>query len=182
MAAKALLVICAQALLIQASIAQSISRLSGNSLVDNIVIGSAAPSYGTINLGGSGLASGFGSSSLYSGSLLGSSGLSSGIVGSGLANSGSNLINVGGSGLTVASGGPLIVTAISPIGPSGLAVATENAIEGILTVNGQLPYLSAVAFEGGLPTTGSGVATCGCGSGTVGITSEGFARGRGILY
>ncbi|XP_028171184.1 chorion class CB protein M5H4-like [Ostrinia furnacalis] len=87
-----------------------------------------------------------------------------------------DLIGSGNSGYSVVSGGPLAVTAISPIGPSGLAVASENAIEGNLLVTGQLPFLSAVAFEGALPTAGSGVATCGCGSGQVGIVSEGFGR------
>ncbi|CAG9784773.1 unnamed protein product [Diatraea saccharalis] len=83
---------------------------------------------------------------------------------------GSNIAAVGGlSGLDVVASGPIVVTSISPIGPSGLAVASENVIEGILNVSGQLPYLSAVAFEGTLPTSGSGVATCGCGSGNVGI-------------
>ncbi|RVE42349.1 hypothetical protein evm_012970 [Chilo suppressalis] len=80
--------------------------------------------------------------------------------------------NVGG--LNVGSSGPLAVTTISPIGPSGLAVASENLIDGTLLVSGSLPFLSAVSFEGALPTAGSGVATCGCGNGTVGIISDGF--------
>ncbi|RVE48848.1 hypothetical protein evm_006498 [Chilo suppressalis] len=77
--------------------------------------------------------------------------------------------NVGG--LNVGSSGPLVVTTISPIGPSGLAVASENVIDGALLVSGSLPFLSAVSFEGVLPTAGSGVATCGCGNGAVGIIS-----------
>ncbi|RVE55264.1 hypothetical protein evm_000162 [Chilo suppressalis] len=122
-----------------------------------------------------------------------------GNIGLNIANSGSNLANIGlglanaglsaignagvvtGSvantgtviggltGLDVVSSGPLVVTSISPIGPSGIAVASENVIEGVLNVSGQLPYLSAVSFEGVLPTAGSGVATCGCGSGSIGI-------------
>ncbi|CAG9794207.1 unnamed protein product [Diatraea saccharalis] len=91
-------------------------------------------------------------------------GSNAGLVGTGLNGV---ALNVGG--LNVGSSGPLVVTSISPIGPSGLVVASENVIEGTLLVSGSLPFLSAVAFEGGLPTAGNGVATCGCGNGAVGI-------------
>lgn len=74
----------------------------------------------------------------------------------------------------IGTSGPLAVSTISPIGPSGLAVASENEIAGTVLASGTLPFLSAVAFEGALPTAGSGVATCGCGNGAVGILSEGF--------
>ncbi|RVE42351.1 hypothetical protein evm_012972 [Chilo suppressalis] len=93
------------------------------------------------------------------------------------------VLNIGS--LSFGSSGPLVVTTISPIGPSGLAVASENVIDGTLLVSGSLPFLSAVSFEGGLPTAGSGVATCGCGNGAVGIISEGFPvvnPPSGILY
>ncbi|KAL0859048.1 hypothetical protein ABMA27_010895 [Loxostege sticticalis] len=79
------------------------------------------------------------------------------------------------------SSGPLTLTSISPIGPSGLAVASENAIKGNLGVIGQLPYLGALGLEGRLPAAGSGLATCGCGDGNIGIVKEGVGRPR-ILY
>ncbi|KAL4706457.1 hypothetical protein ACJJTC_003029 [Scirpophaga incertulas] len=65
--------------------------------------------------------------------------------------------------------GPLIVTSISPIAPTGLSVTSENKLESILEVTGILPFASAVAFEGELATAGSGAASCGCGSDTIGI-------------
>ncbi|KAL0859064.1 hypothetical protein ABMA27_010911 [Loxostege sticticalis] len=183
MAAKAFLVICAQTLLIQAAFCQYIpgnSIVSGNSVVDNTIsIGNSfgAGISGSGVSGGSGFSSGSGFGSVLSGSSL--SGINGVASGSGLAGNGlsAGLIN-GQTGLNVVSGGPLLVTSISPIGPSGLAVASENGIEGVLTVTGQLPFLSAVAFEGGLPTAGSGVASCGCGNGEVGIVSEGLPNSQ----
>ncbi|KAL0809579.1 hypothetical protein ABMA28_011112 [Loxostege sticticalis] len=188
---------CASALLVQAAFGQYIapgSYVTGNSVVDNdIYIGGG---YGAGLASGSGFASGagFASGGGYASGLglVGGSGLASGVglAGAGLASGyglGAGSIGVSGVGSGVVVGGgngvaisPLLVTSISPIGPSGLAVASENVIEGVLTVTGQLPFLSAVAFEGALPTAGSGVATCGCGNGEVGIVSEGF--GRPVLY
>ncbi|RVE40314.1 hypothetical protein evm_012974 [Chilo suppressalis] len=97
-----------------------------------------------------------------------------GVIGAGLSGVSTGVatgpvLNIGS--LSFGSSGPLVVTSISPIGPSGLAVASENVIDGTLLVSGSLPYLSAVSFEGVLPTAGSGVATCGCGNGAVGIIS-----------
>ncbi|RVE44740.1 hypothetical protein evm_010592 [Chilo suppressalis] len=167
MAAK-FVVFCASALFIQSTLAQSISF--ANSGIN--VVNSGINSIGIANsgIGNAGLVSaGLGNSGLI-GAGLGNSGLIGARLGSaGVANTG---LSVGG--LNFASSGPLVVTTISPIGPSGLAVASENVIEGALLVSGSLPFLSAVSFEGALPTAGSGVATCGCGNGAVGIISEGF--------
>ncbi|KAL0809567.1 hypothetical protein ABMA28_011100 [Loxostege sticticalis] len=94
------------------------------------------------------------------------------------------LRNVGIPGLlkfNLISSGPLTLTSISPIGPSGLAVASENAIKGNLGVIGQLPYLGALGLEGRLPAAGSGLATCGCGDGNIGVVNEGSGRPR-IFY
>ncbi|KAL0809575.1 hypothetical protein ABMA28_011108 [Loxostege sticticalis] len=194
----------AQAAFAQYSIGSG-SYVSGNSVVDNDIIIGGGSGYGLGNglalgtsglaLGsGSGYALGGGSAGVALGSGLGYSsglGLSNGLglsSGLGLSNGlgfSNNLgtigvsapsFGVGGLSTLNVAGSPLAITAISPIGPSGLAVASENVIEGVLTVTGQLPFLSAVAFEGALPTAGSGVATCGCGSGQVGIVSEGFGR------
>ncbi|KAL0809587.1 hypothetical protein ABMA28_011120 [Loxostege sticticalis] len=205
MVVKTVFVLCAQALLIQVAfgkatgnsyvnndiyISGGTSASSASKALAELGLPKASNAVAELNLGGSGYGLGGAGLSLggsgYSlgGSSLGLgssgysmvSGLGYGSAGLGLAagSIGSGLIN--GGGLNVVSGGPLLVTSISPIGPSGLAVASENVIEGVLTVTGQLPFLSAVAFEGALPTAGSGVATCGCGSGQVGIVSEGFGR------
>ncbi|KAL4706452.1 hypothetical protein ACJJTC_003024 [Scirpophaga incertulas] len=65
--------------------------------------------------------------------------------------------------------GPLLVTSVSPIAPTGLSVTSENVLEGLLEVKGILPFASAVAFEGSLETAGSGAANCGCGSKSIGL-------------
>ncbi|XP_053604056.1 autotransporter adhesin BpaC-like [Plodia interpunctella] len=87
-----------------------------------------------------------------------------------------NYLNVA----SVSGGGVLPVTSYSPIAPAGLTVLSDNVIEGTLFVSGDLPFLSAVAFEGGLATAGSGAASCGCGDGSVGIVSENAGAGLGL--
>jgi hypothetical protein len=72
----------------------------------------------------------------------------------------------------IVSSGPLLVTSSSPLYPGGLYVSSENSLDGTVLVTGTLPFLSAVGFEGTLPTAGSGAATCGCGTGHVGILNE----------
>ncbi|KAL4706454.1 hypothetical protein ACJJTC_003026 [Scirpophaga incertulas] len=66
--------------------------------------------------------------------------------------------------------GPILITSVSPIAPTGLSVTSENKLESLLEVTGILPFASAVAFEGELETAGSGAASCGCGSDIIGIT------------
>ncbi|XP_048002364.1 chorion class CB protein M5H4-like [Leguminivora glycinivorella] len=63
------------------------------------------------------------------------------------------------------SGGDLLVTSIGPISPSGIAVATELDLAGDLELSGELPYLSAVAFDGSFDTRGSAAVSYGCGCG-----------------
>lgn len=72
------------------------------------------------------------------------------------------------------SGGGFLTTSFSPISPTGIHVVSENAIEGGLFVIGELPFLSAIAFEGALPTAGAGGINYGCGDGATGIVSEGI--------
>ncbi|XP_048002271.1 chorion class B protein PC10-like [Leguminivora glycinivorella] len=69
------------------------------------------------------------------------------------------------------NGGALLVTSAGPIAPSGIAVATELGLSGELDLSGALPYLSAVAFEGQFPTSGSAPVCYGCGD-NVAITQE----------
>lgn len=73
------------------------------------------------------------------------------------------------------SGSGFAVTSISPIAPTGITLVSENAIEGPLSVIGELPFLGAIALEGALPTAGAGGINYGCGNGAVGIVSEGIA-------
>ncbi|KAJ8707167.1 hypothetical protein PYW08_011301 [Mythimna loreyi] len=73
------------------------------------------------------------------------------------------------------SGGGFLVQSISPISPTGITVFSENAIEGALAVNGELPFLSVVTVDGALPSAGAGGINYGCGSGAVGILSEGVS-------
>ncbi|XP_073964728.1 chorion class CB protein PC404-like [Choristoneura fumiferana] len=70
------------------------------------------------------------------------------------------------------NGGSLIVTSVGPIAPSGIAVASDLGLAGNLDVSGTLPFLSAVAFDGSFPTSGSGSVSYGCGGGNIAITQE----------
>lgn len=93
------------------------------------------------------------------------------------------LANAATGGIVEASVKPsvLTVTSISPISPSGLSVYVDNLIlEGQMAVSGQLPFLGTIALDGSLPTSGQGVATCGCGNGQVGMVSEGVPAG--VVY
>ncbi|XP_068622192.1 chorion class B protein PC10-like [Battus philenor] len=78
----------------------------------------------------------------------------------------------GPAGVVTTSGGGFPVSSASPIPPAGLAVASENTIEGILAVGGELPFLGTVGLEGALPTAGAGAVSYGCGTGAVGIVAE----------
>nr|XP_032525099.1 chorion class B protein PC401-like [Danaus plexippus plexippus] len=75
-------------------------------------------------------------------------------------------------GLTASSGGGLNVQTSSPFAPGSLSILSENQIQGPVEVSGTLPFLSAVAFEGSLPTRGSGEVLYQCGNGRVGILEE----------
>ncbi|CAK1593154.1 unnamed protein product [Parnassius mnemosyne] len=71
--------------------------------------------------------------------------------------------------LAAASGGLFIVTTGSPIAPTGISVYSENTIEGVLSVEGTLPFLATVCLEGEVPTYGTGTVAYGCGNGNVGM-------------
>ncbi|XP_053621322.1 chorion class B protein PC401-like [Plodia interpunctella] len=78
-------------------------------------------------------------------------------------------------------GGVFPVTSVGPIAPSTITVVSDNVIEGVVFVSGQLPFLSAVGIEGAIASGGAGAASCGCGTGNVGIVSENAAGGLGAL-
>ncbi|XP_039747517.1 chorion class B protein PC10-like [Pararge aegeria] len=75
------------------------------------------------------------------------------------------------------NGGGFAITSVSPMAVTGLTMTSENAYEGPLSVTGAMPFLAAVALEGALPTTGAGAITYGCGSGNVAMLSEGVNAG-----
>ncbi|KAH9645967.1 hypothetical protein HF086_014172 [Spodoptera exigua] len=86
---------------------------------------------------------------------------------------GNNVYGLADNSFIPSNGGGFMVNSFSPISPTGVTVISENAIEGALAVNGELPFLGAVAVEGALQSTGAGGINYGCGSGIVGIVSEG---------
>ncbi|XP_026755595.2 chorion class CB protein PC404-like [Galleria mellonella] len=185
------IVLCAQVLLIQSvlgnptlnrKLPSAISGVSGTKVVESTVAVSnnAIGGKGLINNGliGTGLG-------LTNAGLIGSGvGLANtGLIGSGvgLANPaliGNALLPAPAPGFldfaTITARDNLPIFSFSPIAPTGLTVLSENIIEGPITVAGQLPFLSAVAFEGALPSEGAGAAGCGCGNGNIGIISENY--------
>ncbi|XP_059062445.1 chorion class B protein Ld10-like [Achroia grisella] len=210
MATKFVLVLCAQALLIQCAVSQisynplrpvysgipSLGAISGSSIVENTVVENSVAignsGWGLANNGliGSGLglanagvvSSGLG---LANTGIIGSGlGLANtGVISSGLANSaviGNTLLPAPSAAFlditSFSTGDVLPINSFSPIAPAGITVLSQNTIEGPLAVVGQLPFLSAVAFEGALPSEGAGAAGCGCGTaGNIGIIKETFA-------
>lgn len=70
------------------------------------------------------------------------------------------------------NGGGFYVASASPSAPTGVAVTSENAYEGALSVSGAMPFLGAVGLEGPLPTAGMGGVTYSCGNGNVAILNE----------
>ncbi|XP_041988708.1 chorion class B protein PC10-like [Aricia agestis] len=64
------------------------------------------------------------------------------------------------------------VRSTSPIAPTGVSVTSENVFDGFVVVQGTLPFLSAAALEGALPSVGSGFISYGCGNGDVVMLSE----------
>ncbi|XP_061726427.1 chorion class CB protein M5H4-like [Cydia pomonella] len=69
------------------------------------------------------------------------------------------------------NGGALVISSIGPIAPSGIAVATELGLAGDLELSGELPYLSAVEFQGQFATSGAVPVAYGCGD-CVAITEQ----------
>ncbi|KAM3956121.1 uncharacterized protein ACR2FA_009909 [Aphomia sociella] len=211
MAAKLILILSAQVLLIQSVFCQSgcgrygscsalsglslpsLASVSGNSAIENTVVIGNNAGIGGVGLANTGLlGSNIGLANtglLGSGINLANTGLlgagvglaNTGIAGSGLSGIGlaNTVLPATGPGyldlVSVSGGGSLPINSYSLIAPAGLNVVSENAIEGPLAIYGQLPFLSAVAFEGALASEGAAAAGCGCGtSGNIGIISENY--------
>ncbi|XP_075988035.1 chorion class B protein Ld10-like [Anticarsia gemmatalis] len=160
MSAAAILVLCAQAL---------IAQLAHSQCLGSSNYGAGISAYGLEP--GLALAPTWGSQSPCSigNELAYGAGLSYG------ANAGygfGSAINYGAIDVTPTNGGSLPVVSSSNIAPSGLAVTSENAIEGNLAIIGELPFLSAAALEGILASAGAGAINYGCGNGVTTITSN----------
>ncbi|XP_053621348.1 chorion class CB protein PC404-like [Plodia interpunctella] len=188
MASKIIVNFTALAVFIQISLGQVLpaAYASGNSVVENNVVVNSANGLGLANganLAGANTAGANLAATNFVGANL--AGVANLANAASLANANLGVANVGLGSLStapgyinlasVSGGGVLPVTSYSPIAPGGLSVLSDNAIEGNLVVTGELPFLSAVAFEGALNTGGAGAASCGCGSGDIGITSENYA-------
>ncbi|PZC72310.1 hypothetical protein B5X24_HaOG211321 [Helicoverpa armigera] len=153
MADRAMLVLFAQALLIQSALCQNCGRTTFTPAAYN--------SYPTFGYDGS--SSGF-ASNTFPGRLVGTS-----LTYNGLSN---NVINAPALEITPTSGGALPVTSASPIAPNSIVVASENVYEGTLAVAGELPFVGTVGLEGELPTIGSGAVNHACGSGVTRMISQ----------
>ncbi|XP_069364108.1 chorion class B protein Ld34-like [Maniola hyperantus] len=78
-------------------------------------------------------------------------------------------------GFRPSNGGGFSITSVSPMAVTGITMKSENVYEGPLGVTGVVPFLGAVALEGGLPTVGAGAVSYGCGNGNVAMVSEDIA-------
>ncbi|KAJ8707215.1 hypothetical protein PYW08_011349 [Mythimna loreyi] len=70
------------------------------------------------------------------------------------------------------SGGALPVSSASAIAPTGISVMSDNAYEGVLAVDGELPFVSTVTLEGLVPSGGAGAVNYACGNGRTAMISE----------
>ncbi|XP_059062439.1 chorion class B protein Ld10-like [Achroia grisella] len=191
MASKIVIFCCVQAFLVQCAFSRSVVRptytttpsfatVTESTVVDTSVVVSNNAGLGLANNGLIGSGIGLANTGLI-GSGLGLA--NTGVISSGLANSaviGNTLLPAPTTAFlditSFSTGDVLPINSFSPIAPTGLTVVSQNTIEGPLAVVGQLPFLSAVAFEGALASEGAGAAGCGCGTaGNIGIIKESFA-------
>ncbi|XP_028028654.1 chorion class CB protein PC404-like [Bombyx mandarina] len=67
-------------------------------------------------------------------------------------------------GIAAGYNGLLPISVAPPTLPqASLSVLSENVIEGVVKVVGQLPFISSIAMSGEFPTTGTGEVAYGCG-------------------
>ncbi|CAH0716987.1 unnamed protein product, partial [Brenthis ino] len=87
----------------------------------------------------------------------------------------------GPAGAVASNGGALPTSSASGIPASGVSLVSENVYEGGLSVFGALPFLGTVALEGALPTAGAGAVAFSAGNGQVATLREdiGTACGAG---
>ncbi|CAH1642920.1 unnamed protein product [Spodoptera littoralis] len=150
MSVKAILVLCAQALLVKSALSQA--------------CGYAAP----ILASPCGLAA---SELVAPWAGLGAAGLAApyGLAGRGLAYDA--IIGAPAMEFSPTSGGGMPVTSGSAIAPVGISVASDNVYEGALEVIGELPFVGTVAMEGVVPSAGAGAVNHACGNGRTAMAS-----------
>ncbi|XP_031770305.2 chorion class CB protein PC404-like [Galleria mellonella] len=166
---------------VENTVAVNNNAIGGKGLINNGLIGSGL---GLANTGLIGSGVGLANAGLIgSGIGLANTGIvGTGLAGVGLANPaliGSTILPAPAPGFldfaTITARDNLPIFSFSPLAPTGLTVVSENIIEGPMAIAGQLPFLSAVAFEGALPSEGAGAAGCGCGtSANIGIIKESY--------
>ncbi|CAK1593175.1 unnamed protein product [Parnassius mnemosyne] len=61
----------------------------------------------------------------------------------------------------ISYGGGFGILSASPVQPYGVSVISENAIDGILAVGGELPFLGTIGLEGVLLNNGAGAVSYG---------------------
>ncbi|XP_022816814.1 chorion class B protein Ld34-like [Spodoptera litura] len=151
MAAKVIVLFCAQALLIQFAFSQCTNRVP--------VDASGIP----YNSGFGWIGSGCDGFSGYNG--LGYPGWTApGLINDGFYSPAMEF--------TATSGGALPVTSSSSMAPVGISIVSDNMFEGALSVAGQLPFVGTTAMEGVLPTSGAGAINHGCGNGVNAMVSS----------
>ncbi|XP_022836848.1 chorion class B protein Ld34-like [Spodoptera litura] len=164
MSVKAILILCAQALLVKSALSQCTSRAAVAEIPLAVPYGLAAPVLGTP----CGLAA---SELVLPWAGLGSAGLASpyGLAGRGLAYDG--IIGAPAMEFSPTSGGGMPVTSGSAIAPVGISVVSDNVYEGVMEVIGELPFVGTVAMEGVVPSAGAGAINHACGNGRTAMTS-----------
>ncbi|PZC72305.1 hypothetical protein B5X24_HaOG211316 [Helicoverpa armigera] len=155
MAAKTLLVLCAQAVLFQCAFSQCLNRG-----IDASAYGLGS-SYGLTGLAGPGLANGLAGANF---------------AGRGLASDG---FYSPAMEFTATSGGSLPVTSTSAIAPTGISIVSENVFEGPLSVAGELPFVGTTGMEGAMSSAGAGAINHACGNGVTAMSSDSAAFGPG---
>ncbi|XP_050558508.1 chorion class B protein Ld34-like isoform X9 [Spodoptera frugiperda] len=173
MSVKAILVLCAQALLVKSALSQACGYAAP---VLATPYGLAAPVLATpCGLAASELVAPWAG--------LGAAGLATpyGLAGRGLAYD----ALIGGAPameFSPTSGGGLPVTSGSAIAPVGISVASDNVYEGALEVIGELPFVGTVAMEGVVPSAGAGAINHACGNGRTAMASGSAAYAPGAAY
>ncbi|XP_035455289.2 chorion class B protein Ld34-like isoform X4 [Spodoptera frugiperda] len=176
MSVKAILVLCAQALLVKSALSQCTSRAAVAEISPLAApYGLAAPVLATpCGLAASELVAPWAG--------LGAAGLATpyGLAGRGLGYDA--LIGGPAMEFSPTSGGGLPVTSGSAIAPVGISVASDNVYEGALEVIGELPFVGTVAMEGVVPSAGAGAINHACGNGRTAMASGSAAYAPGAAY
>ncbi|XP_035455292.2 chorion class B protein Ld34-like isoform X5 [Spodoptera frugiperda] len=176
MSVKAILVLCAQALLVKSALSQCTSRAAVAEISPLAApYGLAAPVLATpCGLAASELVAPWAG--------LGAAGLATpyGLAGRGLGYDA--VIGAPAMEFSPTSGGGLPVTSGSAIAPVGISVASDNVYEGALEVIGELPFVGTVAMEGVVPSAGAGAINHACGNGRTAMASGSAAYAPGAAY